>query len=172
MSIASSRSRSTTACPIAAPKLRSRLTSLASGYSPWVRRRRRQARVVSTSTTSSQSKYKRNFECQTDAEYVRREQGYRARSAFKLIQLNKKYSFLESARCCIDLCAAPGGWLQVASKYMPPNSVIVGAFLLLRTPSRQLRRLGPHQVSTWYPSSPYPASSPSPPTSPHPNAGT
>jgi len=55
-----------------------------------------------------------------------REQGYRARSAFKLIQLNKKYSILESSRCTIDLCAAPGGWLQVASKYMPANSVIVG----------------------------------------------
>ena len=42
--------------------------------------------------------------------------GYRARSAFKLIEIDDKYKFLKPGLVVVDLGAAPGGWCQVASK--------------------------------------------------------
>ncbi len=42
-----------------------------------------------------------------------KKQGYRARSAFKLKQIIKKYRLLEGVNVVVELCSSPGGWTQV-----------------------------------------------------------
>jgi len=43
-------------------------------------------------------------------------EGYRARSAYKLLQINNRYHIIRRGDTVIDLGAAPGGWSQVAVK--------------------------------------------------------
>ncbi|OPB35651.1 RlmE family RNA methyltransferase [Bartonella taylorii] len=42
--------------------------------------------------------------------------GYRSRSAYKLIEINERYKFLKKGQKVIDLGAAPGGWCQVVRR--------------------------------------------------------
>ncbi|BGP55671.1 hypothetical protein JCM8202_003839 [Rhodotorula sphaerocarpa] len=45
-----------------------------------------------------------------------KEEGYRARSAYKLLQLSEQFQLWDGVERCVDLCAAPGSWSQVLSK--------------------------------------------------------
>ena len=50
--------------------------------------------------------------------------GYRSRSAFKLIELNKKYKFIKSNTKLLDIGAYPGGWSQVSSKIITAGKIL------------------------------------------------
>jgi tRNA (cytidine32/guanosine34-2'-O)-methyltransferase len=45
-----------------------------------------------------------------------KEQGWRARSAFKLLQIDEEHDIFNGVTRVVDLCAAPGSWSQVLSK--------------------------------------------------------
>ncbi|KAF2670202.1 FtsJ-domain-containing protein [Microthyrium microscopicum] len=47
-----------------------------------------------------------------------KEQGWRARSAFKLIQIDEEFNLFAGVTRVVDLCAAPGSWSQVLSRVL------------------------------------------------------
>ncbi|MFA7440496.1 MAG: RlmE family RNA methyltransferase [Sphingomonadaceae bacterium] len=71
------------------------------------------------------------LERQLNDPYVKRAQaeGYRARAAYKLIELDERFNLLSGARRVVDLGAAPGSWSQVVLKRQP-RAQIVGIDLL------------------------------------------
>jgi 23S rRNA (uridine2552-2'-O)-methyltransferase len=58
--------------------------------------------------------------------YVRQSKvdGYRARSAYKLIEINDKFKIFKGGMCVIDIGAAPGSWSQYASKVVKSGKII------------------------------------------------
>jgi len=55
-----------------------------------------------------------------------KESNYRSRAVYKLDQLNKSYHFLKHGTKVVDIGAAPGGWLQLASKLVGPDGLVIG----------------------------------------------
>lgn len=57
--------------------------------------------------------------------YVARAQkdGYRARAAYKLIEMNERFKFLRDGQVVVDLGAAPGSWSQYIARTFPKSKI-------------------------------------------------
>ena len=71
----------------------------------------------------------------TDA-YVRKakQQGYRSRAAFKLLEIDAQERLLRPGATVVDLGAAPGGWSQVAAGKVKPGGRVIAVDLLKIAP--------------------------------------
>lgn len=55
-----------------------------------------------------------------------KQQGYRSRAAFKLLQLNTSYHIIRKGNKVLDIGASPGGWMQVILNIIGKNGIVVG----------------------------------------------
>ena len=63
-----------------------------------------------------------------------RQEGYRARSAFKLKEIQEKFSPIRLGDAVLDVGCAPGGWSQVACELVGNEGVVVGVDLQTTSP--------------------------------------
>lgn len=88
-----------------------------------------------------------------DAHYRRaRAEGYRARSVYKLAELDRRYRILRRGDAVVDLGAWPGGWLQLALERVGSEGRVVGVDLVaiekLPAPNVELLRADVHDAGT------------------------
>jgi 23S rRNA (uridine2552-2'-O)-methyltransferase len=55
-----------------------------------------------------------------------KQEGYRSRAAYKLLQLQQRFRLIRPGDVIVDLGAAPGGWLQVAAKLAGQTGKVIG----------------------------------------------
>jgi 23S rRNA (uridine2552-2'-O)-methyltransferase len=58
-----------------------------------------------------------------------KQENYRSRATYKLVQANNKYSFIKLRDVVVDLGAAPGGWIQAARKMTGRHGFVLGVDL-------------------------------------------
>lgn len=82
--------------------------------------------------TASQVRW---LERQLNDPYVKQAKadGYRSRAAYKLLELDERFTLLRGARRILDLGIAPGGWSQVV-RVKVPKAAVVGIDLLPTEP--------------------------------------
>jgi 23S rRNA (uridine2552-2'-O)-methyltransferase len=68
--------------------------------------------------------------------YVRkaRQEGYRSRAAYKLLEIDQKHSLFKPGMTVLDLGAAPGGWSQVAAQKVLPGGAVIAIDVLEMAP--------------------------------------
>jgi 23S rRNA (uridine2552-2'-O)-methyltransferase len=59
-----------------------------------------------------------------------KEEGYRSRSAYKLLQMQERFALIRSGDRVLDLGAAPGGWSQVAARLVGAQGRVIAIDLL------------------------------------------
>lgn len=65
-----------------------------------------------------------------DAYYRKaRQAGLRARSAFKIEEIARRFRLYRPGMAILDLGAAPGGWLQILARLVGPKGMVVGVDL-------------------------------------------
>jgi 23S rRNA (uridine2552-2'-O)-methyltransferase len=63
-----------------------------------------------------------------------KQEGFRSRSAFKLIEILEKDKLVRPGMTVVDLGAAPGGWSQVLAPLVGPKGLVIALDLLEMTP--------------------------------------
>jgi 23S rRNA (uridine2552-2'-O)-methyltransferase len=58
-----------------------------------------------------------------------KEEQYRSRAAYKLLEIARKYDLIRHGDVVVDLGAAPGGWMQAARKAVGENGFVLGVDL-------------------------------------------
>ncbi len=71
-----------------------------------------------------------------DDQYVQRskEDGYRSRASYKLLEMNEKDRLFRPGMTVVDLGAAPGGWSQIAIEKVGDSGVVIASDILEMEP--------------------------------------
>ena len=67
-----------------------------------------------------------------DDHYVQKAQkdGYRARAAYKLLEINEKTNLIKKGMTVVDLGSAPGSWSQVAGQLVGDDGILIASDIL------------------------------------------